>query len=480
MNTYTENDGSRDITVTKEWIDADNQDGLRPTSLAIELLANNQVVDTVNLSEGSVANGANWSYKWEDLPEKENGKAIVYKVREVTVPAGYTVTENPVTVPNSGEVMITNTHEPEKIEVAGQKTWKDNNDQDGKRPTSITVNLLKNGKKEDSKTIGETDDWKYSFTDLPKFEKGVQIAYTVQEDAVAEYVPTYNGFDIVNTHDAEKINITVNKVWDDANNQDGKRPTEIKLELLNGSTVVKTATVTGGKTDGMWSYTFKDLDKYAAGTEIVYTVREANKPTDYTVIYDETDPTATAAKIVDAVATITNSYEPESIKKIKVTKHWDDADNQDGKRPTKVTVRLLANGAEVANEEVSGEAAAETWEYEFTEINGKPIPKYANGEEISYTVTEDAVEDYVTTINGFEITNTHKIGKTSVTVTKSWADSYNGIENYDGKRHVAVKVKLLADDIDTGKTLTLNAENGWSGTFDNLDVYKNGTKIQYT
>ena len=51
------------------------------------------------------------------------------------------------------------------------------------------------------------------------------------------------------------------------------------------------------------------------------------------------------------------------------------------------------------------------------------MPKYEAGKEILYTVTEDAVADYTTEITGYDITNSYAPGKTSVTVTKAWADN---------------------------------------------------------
>ena len=40
---------------------------------------------------------------------------------------------------------FTNSHTPETIDIEGTKTWNDANDQDGKRPGKITVNLLADG-----------------------------------------------------------------------------------------------------------------------------------------------------------------------------------------------------------------------------------------------------------------------------------------------------------------------------------------------
>ena len=84
--------------------------------------------------------------------------------------------------------------------VSGTKTWKDNDDQDGKRPDSIKVNLLANGKVVQSKTVKASDNWKYSFTNLPEFENGKKITYTVTENAVAGYTSTVDDYNITNTH----------------------------------------------------------------------------------------------------------------------------------------------------------------------------------------------------------------------------------------------------------------------------------------
>ena len=66
---------------------------------------------------------------------------------------------------------IINTHTPEKISVAGTKTWNDANNQDGKRPESITVNLFADGKKVKSQTITEADGWRYVFDNLDKYKE---------------------------------------------------------------------------------------------------------------------------------------------------------------------------------------------------------------------------------------------------------------------------------------------------------------------
>ena len=98
------------------------------------------------------------------------------------------------------------------------------------------------------------------------------------------------------------------------------------------------------------------------------------------------------------------------------------------------------------------------------------------GTPIVYSIMEDTAGDYETTYNGYNVTNRLTPGKTSVSVTKSWQDS----NNQDGVRPNEITVKLLADGADTGKTLTLNAGNNWTGTFGELAEYKNGVKVVYT
>ena len=76
-----------------------------------------------------------------------------------------------------------------KICVEGKKIWNDNNDQDGKRPDQIVINLLKNGVKFKSKTMKKDDGWKWKFEGLDKYENGKEIKYTITEEPVSGYTP---------------------------------------------------------------------------------------------------------------------------------------------------------------------------------------------------------------------------------------------------------------------------------------------------
>jgi len=177
---------------------------------------------------------------------------------------------------------VTNTKTPEVVDVSGTKTWEDNNDQDGMRPASITIRLLKNGTEIASKIVTEADGWAWSFTDLPKYEAGELITYTITEDTVSEYSSAVSGYNVTNTHTPGKTSVQVTKAWADGNNQDGVRPESVTIKLLadgvdTGKTLVLTAT-------NNWTDTFTDLDEYKAGTKIVYTIEELTLGSGYTSV----------------------------------------------------------------------------------------------------------------------------------------------------------------------------------------------------
>ncbi|MGB4614221.1 MAG: Cna B-type domain-containing protein, partial [Erysipelotrichaceae bacterium] len=167
--------------------------------------------------------------------------------------------------------------------------------------------------------------------------------------------------------------------------------------------------------------------------------------------------------------TITNSRTPETVD-VSGTKTWNDANNQDGKRPTSIKINLLKNGTKINSQTVTDDGSG-NWTWTFAGLD-----KYENGTLIPYSITEEAISEYSTQVNGYDVTNSYTPGKTSVQVTKSWQDN----NDQYGYRPTSVTIKLLADGVDTGQTITLNAGNNWTDTFTNLDEYKAGQKIVYT
>ena len=366
------------VSVSKKWSDDNNQDGKRPESAKVQLYGNNKAVGSiVNLSEKN-----QWSHTWNDLDEKENGKDIVYTVKEVDVAEGYVPS---VDNDNIGNIIITNSHTPETTSLAGAKTWDDNNDQDRKRPKKITVNLLADGKQVDTKVVTSENNWSYNFKNLPKYQNGREIKYTVTEDTVAGYTTEVNGSNITNSYNPGKTSVSVSKAWNDQNNQDGKRPESAKVQLYGNNKAV--GSIVNLSEKNQWSHTWNDLDEKENGKDIVYTVKEVDVAEGYVPSVDNDN----IGNII-----ITNSHTPETTS-LAGAKTWDDNNDQDRKRPKKITVNLLADGKQVDTKVVTSE---NNWSYNF-----KNLPKYQNGREIKYTVTEDAVAGYTTKVNGSNITN---------------------------------------------------------------------------
>jgi len=449
--TNTHATATTSVEVTKVWEDNNNQDGIRPSSITVKLLAGD--TDT---GKTVVLNADNeWNASFTDLPVKAGGQDIVYTVDEVDV-SGYA---SVVTGDATKGFTITNTHATSTTSLSGKKVWVDGNDQDGIRPEVITVNLYANGEWVDSVSVNEElDNWTFTFEELPAYADGQLIKYTVDEEPVEGYAKSISGTTITNTHTPATIDIPVAKVWDDAGNQDGIRPTSVTVKLLADGTEVEGKAVTLNA-ENNWTFIWTELPVNANGQPIAYTVSE-----DAVTSYEAPVITGDAA----TGFTVTNKHVPATVN-VDGSKTWDDAGNQDGKRPESITIRLLADGTEVDSKTVT---ADDNWAWNFANL-----PKYNAGSAISYTITEDAVSEYSTDINGYNVTNSYTPGQTSVTVTKVWDDA----NDQDRIRPESITVKLLAGGLEVkGKAATLTAENNWTFTWTELPEKAAGETIAYT
>ena len=437
------------ISGEKIWNDNNNQDGKRPKKITVELYAGADFVTSKEVNASS-----NWTYSFDNLyvyqkgHENDDSYKIDYTVKEKETIKDYTVSYD--------EYDIINTHEIEKTKVEGTKEWVDENNKDGLRPDSITVELYANGVKVAEKEVTASSNWSYSFTDLDKYSNGSPITYTVEEKKVANYETSVekqnDKFVITNTHEVKSVTVSGTKTWVDGNNKYG-RPDSITVNLTGKAgdeTVVSKSKVVTASSN--WTYEFTDLPEYKDGKKITYTISE-NAVKDYDTTIDGYD--------------ITNTYNPETTS-VKVTKTWDDNNNQDGLRPGSITVKLYANGEEVAEKEVT---ANDNWTYEFTNL-----VKYAKGVEINYTIKEKSVANYDPVINGYNITNKHIPEVISKTVKKEWNDD----NNRDKVRPESIKVILLKDGKEE-QEITLSDDNNWTYTFNNLPKYRDkGVVVNYS
>ena len=362
-----------EITVTKVWDDYSNKENTRKNyGITLTGKIGDQVVykNQVNLEPSVTA------YTWTGLAKYKDGQEITYTVDETTVPEGYTKTVNGYTITNKFETTT---------QIEGTKTWKDYDNKENTRPSKIRVYLVKNGTKTNSyKDVTEADGWKYSFTDLEKYDENNNlISYSVEEEAISNYVTTYDGNNITNTYTV-KTKISGTKTWIDYDNKDNTRPNKIRIYLVkNGTKTDSYKDVT--EADG-WSYSFEDLDKYDENNNLITYSVEEEKVDNYTTTYDGNN--------------ITNKYVAKT--SIEGTKTWIDNDNQENTRPSKIRVYLVKNGTKT--DSYKDVTEADGWKYSFTDLE-----KYdENNNLISYSVEEDAVENYSTTYEGNNITNKYK------------------------------------------------------------------------
>ena len=429
----------------KVWDDNDDEDEIRPATLELTLLADEAELDptmTVTLTEAD-----DWAEKKiENLPKykftvNEDGSVtkteIEYTWEEKNVPDEYELTSNTT---EGTLTTIKNTHTPEKVEASVKKVWEDNDDEDEIRPATLVLTLLADGQELDpteTVTLTEADDWaEKKIENLPKYKFTVnedgsvtktEIEYTWEEKNVPdEYELTSNTTEgtlttITNTHTPEKVEATVKKVWDDANNQDGKRPETLTVELkADGESLDPVQTVTLTKADDWAEKKIENLPKYkftvgedgsVTKTEIEYTWTEKDLPEGYSLTKTEQNGTVT---------TLTNSYTPETTT-ITVIKYWnDDSDAEGERRYVKAKVLLMKTVDDVSTEIDSVNVGyQQNWTYVWTDL-----PVYEDGKLVTYSVKEvlSRPNGYKSNLNSWKVVEHGG----SITVTNRYGDDTPG------------------------------------------------------
>lgn len=483
------------VVVKKVWKDADDLDKIRPRKIQVKLLGyvNNTVVnesDVVTMTaSGNATDDPNvWSYTFTNLDKYYDGNVIDYVASELTLIDEYNLDENgdPQTVTaaltsqedGSYACVLENTHTIRRTSMNVLKVWDDDDNRDGLRPDAVTVYVATvddNGTKtrytdssgnEVMGVLQESNDWAWQFTDLPIYDANKNvITYSVEEVVPAGYTVSYkgdaaNGVTVTNTHH-ESTSVTVNKVWDDKNDQDDIRPDSVVVNLLADGTEIDNIEL---NEDNNWTYTFTDLPVNQNGSKISYTVTEDSitVPTGfsgYSVRYSALKGNAQTGYSY----TVTNTHTPE-VQSVSVNKVWSDSNNRDGIRPEQVEVLLSVSSP--TNTGIATKRAIlsedNSWSYTFTNL-----PKYYNGTLIQYTVDETdfdiefSANGYTKTISGdmsqgFTITNSHLSERIKLVIDKVWDDNDDSALMRPNTATFEVK-----GDQGQVSTVTLSASNNW-------------------
>lgn len=514
------------VTVNKVWFDGNDQDGIRPDSVTINLKANGTEIDEVELSDDN-----NWTYTFENLPVHENGQKISYSVSEddISVPIefenGYIRRINRTTDSREGYsnygyiYTVSNTHTPEKRDICVNKVWSDNNNHDGIRPNQVEITLSvvspsNTGIDDQKGFLSEENNWSYTFKDLPKYHNGQLIQYTVDETDIAIEVSSNgyskriqgdmdNGFTITNTHTTEKIKLVIEKVWDDNNDSAHMRPTSATFEVTGYQDQIIPVTLNASNN---WKYTLT-YDKYYNGVVQEPEVIEVNVGMGY---YSRNTLTKSSkSRTTTYTYTFTNTYMPEPTS-ITVNKSWIDFNDIDGYRPESINIRLYRRPTDRSQSwSYYGPIASlnedNDWTYTFNGLYPRYI--YDNTTqsyiEYEYTVVEEGYSVngryYSGTpyhysskvegnfIDGFTIINTYEVpANFDIHFKKFWNDDNDN----DGIRPDSINIALIGrayddeygDIIETSRTYaTVKAVDNWKYAFTNLPVrYDNGEFIEYS
>lgn len=176
-----------DVKTALLWDDFDNAESKRPNSVAVELLA-----DGVPTGMKATLNEANqWKTVFADLPEfdSKNGKTIVYTVSAAA--------ENYTAKAENTDVKMLLKLENITVDKAVNVVWDDQNNLEHRRPQSLKLQLYRDGKVVEGKTltVNAAGNWHGAFTGLPKYNPNTRktYAYTVGAEAVAKYAASFAG-----------------------------------------------------------------------------------------------------------------------------------------------------------------------------------------------------------------------------------------------------------------------------------------------
>lgn len=514
--------GKVSVGVTKQWI------GKAANSITVNLMNGDKKVDSVELSK---ENG--WQHTFKDLEQyDENGQVISYTIQEVELD-GYVST---ITGDMNQGYVITNTN-METVSIPVTKSWK------GPKGKQAEINLYKDGTtKLDTLILSESNHWKGSFTDLPVYDSldGHKISYSVNETPIDSYSTQIrkdetSGYQIVNTN-VETVNIPIQKQWIGPS---AKQASFILIQ--DGKKTDHTLILTA---QDQWQGAFKNLPKYDEkdGHAYTYTIEEnpivgyaskmeGNMNDGFTITNTNTEvvqipvekkwvgPAASKAEVI----LVKDGIETDQTMTLNEWNHWKGSftdllkyDENDGHAiqyaikevpvPNySALIQQSDTGYVITNTNIETRSIPVHKKWIGPKVNSIVLSLYADGKdtgktlllneekewkssfdslikydaldghEIVYSIQEHELPNYEVSIEGnmeigFEITNTNT-ETISIPVSKVWI----------GPEQDAVEVTLIEDGEETDQTLRLNADNGWTASFRNLNKYDvDGHEIVYS
>ncbi len=365
---------------------------------------------------------------------------------------------------NIVKVALPNSVEPVDIDLTIDKYWKDNNNELGIRPDTITVQVIPDGdlSKAIDVPLGNTNidnnnpnHWSTTIS-VPKYDlDGNTISYTLRENEIIldngyKYTPEINDNSITNTLMKE---IELKKIWKDNTNSYLTRPSNVTYKIKQNNTLYQEITFTGDYSINEWT---KKI------TVPVYD--SSNRTYNYTIEENQ----------VDNYTSDCNNYTCTNIltgnDTLNIKKNWKDNNNSYNTRPNSIMVNVLQN-----NNVYRGLTLTDSnnWTTSVT------VPKYdSNGVKYNYTIEEEQVDEYGLVEynqNTYNITNTLQTN-INLTITKNWVDDNNSYNT----RPNELKITLLQNNNEYQELTLTGDTNTWTTSIEVPKYDNNQRKYTYS
>ena len=516
--TISKNRNVKSVNAKIEWDDQQNNDNIRPSTVILRLYADGVALEGAEYAKLLTGDPTadTWEYTFENLPvyrEGEEGQEILYTVaveeavedsiygtyistangekeEVVRYTASYMNADGESTDDQSASAYayVKLTHALDQGSMNIYASWHDDQNRDGKRPSSIQVDLYKwiDGEKSFVKTYtinaGANNAWTYRLTGLPLYEDGKAVSHTidVSEDFRQQLLDSY-GYtvslegNVVHLYYTPSVGYVTGHInWQDGNDNDNMRPDSVTGTLYaNGKSTGQTLSFNA---DNDWTQTWKDVASYynndgVTGTPVVYTI-VVDTPDGYQIEYSPESTTTVDPHDIQ----INLSHETDQ-QSLEGKVYWNDNGNSDGKRPESISVQLYANGEKVVGKTADVTGDGDTWNVSF---DGLDI--YKDGKPIDYTIklNDDTGNTYHAMTAGMNLYLSYEAEVSNLNVSFNFDDK----NNVDGARPKVLYVRLTADGIaldgsDYEKTVQFSVD-GNEVNFVNLPVYSvDGKKIAY-
>ena len=507
----------KSVTSTIEWADNQNNDQIRPSTIIVQLYADGVKLDGAQYAQllSGDLTADTWTATFNNLPvyrDGEQGEEIVYTISAEEAVEGslygtyisdangeeeeivrYTASymsaagETTDDLQQSAYPYVKLTHGTDQGTVNIYASWHDDQNRDGKRPSSIQVDLYKQVGSEKTfvqtytVTAGRDNSWTYSVSGLPLNENGQKITYLVdvnedfrQQLEQSGYTCTMEGSTVHLYYTPAVGYVTGHINWNDNGDNDNLRPDSVTATLYaNGKSTGQTLEL---NEDNGWTQTWQDVDSYyndngTTGTPVVYTI-VVEVPNGYTVSYTPESTTTINPQTINI--DLTHETDQQAL---DATIYWNDNSDQDGRRPDSVNIQLYANGEKVVGQTADVTGDGDVWTTSFSGLD-----KYENGEPIDYTIrlNDNTGRTYEALTAGMNL----YLSYDAVVADMSVSFRFDDRNDADGVRPDALYLNLTADGVpideaDYKRTVNFDTD-GVTWNFSDLPVYStNGTKIRY-